>query len=799
MTHIYRFILSSLLLLHGACIYAHLSGQVVDEKGNPLIGANVVWAGTGIGTVTNLDGVFEVEPIRQTKYLVASYVGYRSDTILVRNRDAIIFSLVPDNEVLDEVTVTERKLGVIRSRYEAFDTQTLGAAELCKAACCNMSEAFETNASVDVAYADAATGAKQIKLLGLSGTYVQLLGENCPAVRGLAQNFGMEFIPGPWMESIQVSKGTSSVINGYEAITGQINVEYLKPQTQDPVAFNLYTNTELHAEANFTGGWDIPIPRDPMMGSLSTGVLAFYKEGAFPMDDNRDGFLDMPTMRNLNLLNRWYYKNDRYTFQFLLRGLHDERHGGQRMGYHHFRKPDYTAPDNPYLIDLRTDRIDGFMKNGFIFDPESGMSLGIIAAFSYHDQENNYGNRLWRAAQGNLNFNAIFQNTWEGGEYKDDCIDHKLSAGLSLNYDHYRENLEGVMDIPAGAEPVLSRQEAVPGLFAEYNLKVGHDLSMVAGLRGDYSTLYRRFFATPRLNLRYTPWDWWTIRTSIGLGYRSPNMVADYANFLPSNRRWLISPLEVESEGVRPAQERSMNVGATMTWDIPMGSRHMQLSAEYYYTHFFNCLVADADRDIHSVSFFNLSDVPGARSFSHNAQIEASMEVLRGWTWTAAFRYADVRQTSWNSAANEGMGAYELRLKPLTNQFKAVITTSYQTPLKTWQFDLTAQFNGGGRMPDGFATPAFLTDARASQYEQRGGELYYRWYPQLLGQITKYWRTCSLYVGAENMTNFRMAEPVVAASEPFGTDFDASMTWGPTTGWKVYIGFRWNLPRPDND
>lgn len=773
----------------GAPAYAHLNGQVVDEKGNPLIGANVFWAGTGVGTATNMDGVFEVEPIRQTKKLVASYLGYRNDTILVKDRSVIIFSLVPDNETLDEVTVTERKMGVLKSRYSAFDVETIGAAELCKAACCNMSEAFETNASVDVAYADAATGAKQIKLLGLSGTYVQLLGENCPAVRGLAQNFGMEYIPGPWMESIQVSKGTASVINGYEAITGQINVEYLKPQTQDPIAVNVYTNSELHAEANVMGGWDIPIPNDPLMGQLSTGLLLSYKNGSFPMDDNRDGFLDMPLMQNLNILNRWYYKNDRYTFQFLVRGLHDDRRGGQRPAYHHFRKSDIPLPTNPYQISLRTDRIDGFMKNGYVFDEESGMSLGVITALSYHNQENKYGSRLWKADQWNLNVNAIFQNSWEGGELhghehghehgedcEDECIDHKLSAGVSLNYDKYREDLSIVGD--------LGRQEATPGVFAEYNLKVGTMFSMVAGLRGDYSSLYRRFFVTPRLNLRYAPWEWWTIRTSIGLGYRSPNLVADNAQFLPSSRTWNIAG-EVK-------QERSMNVGATMTWDIPMGSRHMQLSTEYYYTRFMNCLVADMDASRHEVRFFNLEDVAGARAYSHNAQIEASMEVLRGWTWTAAFRYTDVRQTTWNAQALEGQGGYEVRMKPLTNQFKAVVTTSYQTPLKKWQFDLTAQFNGGGRMPDGL-------DDLGRQYYMQNGSQYYRWYPQLLGQVTKYWRTCSLYVGAENMTNFTMDHPILGAENPYGTDFDASMTWGPTTGWKVYIGFRWSLAKPDND
>ena len=170
---------------------------------------------------------------------------------------------------IEEVTVVQRKKGKVKSRVEAFDTEKINSEELCRAACCNLSEAFETNASVDVAYSDAATGAKQIRLLGLGGTYVQLIQENTPAVRGLAQNFGLEYIPGPWMSSIQVSKGTSSVINGYEAVSGQINVEMLKPQTQNPLSINLMVNSETMAEANIMGGWQLK-------DHLYTGVLAHY-------------------------------------------------------------------------------------------------------------------------------------------------------------------------------------------------------------------------------------------------------------------------------------------------------------------------------------------------------------------------------------------------------------------------------------------------------------------------------------------------------------------------------------------
>ena len=642
---------------------------------------------------------------------------------------------------IEEVTVVQRKKGKVKSRVEAFDTEKINSEELCRAACCNLSEAFETNASVDVAYSDAATGAKQIRLLGLSGTYVQLIQENTPAVRGLAQNFGLEYIPGPWMSSIQVSKGTSSVVNGYEATSGQINVELLKPNTQNPLSLNLMVNSEAMTEANIMGGWQLK-------DHLYTGVLAHYGGGFMAMDENHDSFADMPKTQNANLANRWFYKQGNYTFQAFVRGLYDRRRGGQ-IGHM------ADTITNPYLINLNTWRVEGFFKNGYVYDPESGSSVAVITAVSYHDLYNHYGLRTWKANQLNAYLNAMWQGVFEGSGDVDN--DHRLTAGVSLNVDNYRERLTILPQ-------ALDRLEVVPGIFAEYNLKYDEMLSLVAGVRADYSTRYG-FFVTPRMNIRYTPFEWWTLRGSVGMGYRSPNAIADNAFILPSSR---VLHLADEIK-----QERAVNTGLSTTFYIPMGSKELQLSMEYYYTHFLNSLIVDPDQDKHAVYIYNQTDLPGAKSFAHSAQVEASMEVLRGWTWTLAFRYTDVEQTTLCAD-----GIARLRPKALTNRYKGVITTSYQTPLKKWQFDVTAQFNGVSRVPDGFEQP-------------------FTWYPQLMAQITKYFRTCSIYLGAENMTNFRQDPCIVDSFHPWGSDFDASMVCGPTTGWKVYLGFRYDLEKPE--
>jgi len=765
-----RFLYLFIAILTLPTVNAQISGVVLDEHGEPLVGANVYWANTGVGVATDIEGNFTLMPVKGTNRLVTSFVGCHNDTIVVLNREPLTIVLV-DETVLDEVTITERKMGVLKSRTSAFDTQTIGTEELCRAACCNLSEAFETNASVDVAYADAATGAKQIRLLGLNGTYVQLLQENTPAVRGLAQTFGLEYIPGPWMNSIQVSKGTSSVINGYEATSGQINVELLKPNTQNPLSINLMVNSETMAEANIMGGWQIPLKEHEEHEhhhehdehchheSLYTGILAHYGHSFMAMDENKDGFADMPLEQNANLANRWFYRHGDYTFQAFLRGLYDRHRGGQNV--HH------TSVANPYLIDLVNWRVEGFLKNGYVYDDESGSSVALITAVSYHDLNNTYGPRLWQAKQLNAYLNGIWQRNWEGGGLIDN--DHRLSAGVSLNVDNYRERL----NILASN---LDRLEITPGVFAEYAYTFGETLSLVAGVRADYSTRYG-FFVTPRANVRYSPFAWWTLRASAGMGYRSPNAIADNASVLPSSRVLHLADTI--------NQERAVNTGISTTFYIPLGSKQLQLSLEYYYTHFLNSLIVDMDRDQHAVYIYNQTDING-KSFAHSAQIEATMEVLRGWTWTAAFRWTDVEQTTFNATKN----AYELRPKALTNRFKGVITTSYQTPLKKWQFDVTAQFNGISRMPDGFT-------AYGDFLGGYGTPKPITWYPQLMAQVTKYFRTCSLYVGAENMTNFRQDSPIIGADAPYGTNFDASMVCGPTTGWKVYVGFRYDLEKKE--
>ncbi|MDO4190605.1 MAG: TonB-dependent receptor [Bacteroidales bacterium] len=753
-------ILLSLLISVATAQAQTVRGKVTDTKGEAIIGATLKWKDTNMGAVSDLDGNFNIEAHDVQDQLIVSYVGYKNDTITVDNPDKFVNIVMKEDAVqLSTVVITGRKAATVTSRLDAGQSQTLTGDELCKAACCNLSESFETNASVDVAYSDAATGAKTIRMLGLSGTYVQMLSENTPGVRGLAANYGMEYIPGSWMESIQVSKGTSSVINGYEATTGQINVEYIKPQKASPIAINGMLNHMLRAEINATGGWELtPV--------VSTAVLAHYKTEPMEHDGNGDGFLDLPKNQQINALNRWYFKTDRYTGQILFRGLYDERHGGQSSK---------AITNNRYGIDINTTRFEGFMKNGYVFDKEKGTSIGLILSASYHHHDSEYGKTTYDAKQTNVYFNGIFQTNFTD--------DHKLSAGLSINYDKYNETLYYDPKFSVYQRQIqdydFNRSELTSGIFAEYAYNYTETLSLILGLRGDYSNRFG-FFATPRFNIRYAPWEWLNIRASVGLGYRSPNIISDNGFMLPSSRNIYFYENYKEDPLKKFRQERAMNTGASLTFHIPIQAKELRITAEYYYTHFFESVVADLDSDPHEIRFYNLD---GGRSYAGSFQVEAEMEILRGWTMTAAFRHTDVKQT---------IGGV-LREKPLTNRFKGLITTSYQTPLKKWQFDFTAQFNGGGRMPDGFINEYQNND----QYHlsSDGTTLYYKWYPQLMAQVTRYFKNWSIYIGGENLTNFKQSNPIVNGENPYSSNFDGSMAWGPIHGTMAYIGFRWAIDK----
>ena len=550
-----------------------------------------------------------------------------------------------DGKVVREVTISSRKSGRVKTGGLG-NTEFISSKELLRAACCNLGESFTTNPSVDVNYADAATGAQQIKLLGLSGTYVQMLTENIPNYRGLAAPYALGYIPGPWMQSIQVSKGASSVKNGYESITGQINVEFKKPQATPWTDANLYFNSDLKLEANLGANLKLS-------DKWSTALLGHYEILDKAHDDNDDGFADMPKMRQGSLMSRWAYISDTYMFQLAIKGLKEHREGGQIAHGH-------TA-HNPYLIDITNERYEAFAKNALILNPELMTNIALILSGSIHHERSSYGHKRYDADQRNGYASLMFETDLD--EH------HNLSTGLSLNHDYLSDDSD--------------TDETTPGVYAQYTYKIGETFTVMGGLRWDHSSLWGSY-VTPRMHVKYSPTEWLTLRGSVGKGYRTPHILAENSYMLASSRQLIIN----EDIG----QEKAWNYGLSTQLKIPVGGRTLDLNAEYYYTHFIQQAIIDYDVAEGMIEVHGLSNHD--KSYSHTIQVDATYEILPKLNVTAAWRWNDVKAT-YNG---------ELRQKPMNSRYKGLLTASFAPGLGKWQFDATVQLNGGGRLPDNHGT-----------------------------------------------------------------------------------------------
>lgn len=704
-----------------------MCGVVKDDKGNALTGANVVWIGTNFGTTTDVNGAFTLDRRQDVNSLVVSFVGYENDTVSCEGADFVEVTLRGEI-TLDDVVVKSSRPGRLRAKG-AENIEITTSTELCRAACCNLGESFSTNPSVDVEYSDAATGAKQIKLLGLSGSYVQMLTENVPAFRGAAAPFSLGYIPGTWMHSIQVSKGAATVKNGYESITGQINVEYLKPQLDEELDVNLFLDSHLKFETNVEGNLHFN-------DALSTGLLAHYENMWMEHDGNGDGFMDLPKVQQYDFMNRWMYKTDHYVMQAYVKALKEDRNGGQTEGQHQNHS---KIDENPlYKINIGSERYEGVIKNAYIFDEIHNTNVALVLSGSIHKMNSLYGLRSYDVNNNNAYAQLMFETEFTPS--------HSISTGLSFNHDCFDERWKLLQNL------VKAPDENIGGVYAQYTFNYDDRFVFMAGLRGDYSDLYGAF-VTPRAHVKWSVSDLLKLRFSAGKGYRTPRPMLDNHTLLASSRDIIVdNDLK---------QEEAWNYGATASFDIDIFDKCLIINLEYYYTNFINQVVTDVDSDIHQVHFYNLDGI----SYSHTFQIDATYPFFEGFSLLGAFRYNDVKTTI------NG----KLRDKPLSSRYKGLVTATYKTPLEIWQFDLTLQINGDGRMPDGFGT----FDA----------------YPILNAQILKWFRWGNIYIGGENLTNFKQKNPIIGCHDPWGENFDATMIWGPVDGIMVYAGIKWKLSK----
>ena len=633
------------------------------------------------------------------------------------------------NSTLKTVKIRSRHIDGISRIGGAENGHNIGQDELFRAACCNLGESFVANPSIDVNYNDAAVGARQIRLLGLSGQYVQMLYEGLPASTGATLPYSLGYVPGAWMKSISVSKGASSVKNGPQSITGQINVEFLKPEDEPSLQVNLYGDSRLKSEGNI-------MANTHLNHHLSTNLLVHYEQDFGHHDDNGDLWHDSPAIQQLHVQNRWKYAKGRYILHAGIGYLQEEREGGQMQ-----------SVANPYRVLLDGRRAEVYMKHAYLINREHNTNIALLINGFQYDLDGTFGSKSYYMDQINSNGQLVLEHEFSYA--------HSLSTGLSLNVDCWNERLLAT---------TLNRptNDYTSGAYAQYTFTPSYRLTVMGGLRVDHSTFFDRTFVTPRLHVKWILTEHTTLRASCGKGYRTSHALAENHFLLASGRTLVVGDLP---------QEEAWNSGLSAAFYLPVGKKHVKLNAEYYYTDFIHQSVVDYDSDPSKII---IDDLDG-QSFSHTAQIDATYDFSDALNLLAAIRYNHVR-CSYGG---------ELMEKPLQSRYKGLVTLGWKPRMGIWQVDVTLALNGGGRMPK----PYTLADGSASWDEE------FPAYPQLSAQVTREFRHFSLYIGGENLTGYRQDVPVFNAGNPWSTDFEPTMIWGPVHGVMAYGGIRLKLKR----
>ena len=726
-------------------------GTVVDEANLPLMGAEVYWNGTQIGVSTDDNGTFTLKRTENSNTLVISYIGYKTKTIKVTNSEALHIQLEPQS-ALEEVVVTQKRANTMKSQWQVANLHTMSSGELLKAACCNLSESFSTNPSIDVNFSDAVTGNKQIKMLGLTSPYILMAEENIPAMRGASQAYGLSFVPGTWIESIQITKGAGSVINGYESISGQINYEIEKPINARPFFLNLYTSEDSRYELNAH-------TKVKLSDKWATSLLAHGNIRQRKSDHNHDGFIDNPIGNQINLLNRWQYSNaEKGWVSFLnLNYMKDERQAGQ-IDYNPLTDKGTT---NAWGSEVNSERFTLSNKTGYVFPDTPYKSIGLQNSFQSHRQDSYFGLNSYDIHQkswyGNLIYNSIIGNT-----------QHKFATGLSGTYDDYNEQL--TTSALAGD---FSRIDRSVGAFFEYTYDNSSNFSFVAGIRADSHNNLGNFI-TPRFHLRYNPWKQATFRLSAGRGKRAANVIAENQQLLASSRQLhIIGGDGGKLYGLNP--EIAWNYGASFLQAFKIWGKNAELSVDFYRTHFDNQVVVDLDHSPQQALFYNLD----GKSFANSLQAEVSISPAKGLDFKAAYKYYDV-QTQFTK------GQLEKTLTPKHRWFANIAYETADTQENNhsqWKFDVTFNWLGEQRLPTTATTPLAY---RLSDYAPS--------FATLNAQITRVFsKKFEVYVGGENITNYKQANGILAADAPFGAYFDSTMQYAPAFGQMYYAGLRFKL------
>lgn len=727
-----------------AAAQAPISGRVLAEGADsgPLPGANLIWAGTLTGASADSEGRFSLPlPEAWPAALVTSFVGYRPDTLVMQGAPsaALTIRLRPTVE-LKAFEVVERESGTQMSTRTTIATEIIGAKELKRAACCDLSESFETNATVDVNYSDAVSGTKTIRMLGLDGRYAQISLENLPFIRGLSSSYGLTLIPGTWIQDINLSKGLGTAVNGPNAMTGQIDLCLLDPLAEGPLFVNMYGNSQGRAEAN--------IHSAQSTGANSGNILMvhgnyFQQE----MDQNNDGFLDSPKSQRFNIMDRWMRRTERGMTQIGLRYVTDERIGGQTEEF--LSQPQFQDRDTrPYVVDINNELIDIFGKQGVVFKNDPTKSIGFLFAGRQHTVGSTFGDRVYEGEQHSMYLSAVYQMLLGTGT-------DQLKAGLSYQFDDYAEAFQ---------DSTFGRVERMPGVFAEYTVKRA-DFTLVTGIRADANSYFGNNVA-PRVHLKYDLGPLTNVRFSAGQGFRTALPLVENSSVMASSRTVVVDG--------NLGMERSWNIGGSFQHKFKWLDHKWAFNIDVYRTEFTHQVVTDLDRAPTTVAFYNLD----GSSYANSLLTDLQVEVTRQLDLKLSYRYYEAKTTY------DGV----LRERPFTPGHRGLVSLAYTDKKELWRADVSLNLFGEGRIPNTSSNP------EAYRFAQRSPS-----YATLHAQVTRVLGAWEIYLGGENLTSTIQQQQIIAAEDPFGPYFDASLIWGPTNKAMIYGGFRFTLPQKNQE
>ena len=718
----------SVAQLHGFVRGVNLSDTLA------LNGAKIKLLHAKKATFSDSEGKFELYlGKRFPDTLVILSTGYRPDTILLSEKDRFgAISIVLFSDQLQPEVLVERKAGNGTMKISIAQVERISHGELKRAACCNLSESFETNASVDVNLTDAVTGARKIQLLGLDGVYTQFQLENVPFLRGLETAFGMQSFSGIWLDGIQISKGTGSVVNGHESMAGLINLSVKNPFDAERLLVNVYGNRFGRAESNV-------ILSHRINERWASSLLLNGALNQTNIDENSDGFLDLPRFKNVSALNKWQFNGERMEAQFSVYGYYDDRFAGQSP---------FSPALVPFHMALTNQHLEATAKTGF-FGSHPGESLGIINHVKVHRTGGYFGG------------NSIGGQRISSGEEK--------RYYVSINYD--RSSADGKHTLKSGVSTtllditqqagisILQRTEITTGPFAEYSLLLNR-LSVQSGVRLDYHSLFGWFFV-PRIHAKYALTPKTDLRLTGGKGWRVPNFLMENNVLMASNKTWILP-----SEGVLP--EISWNIGASVASEFVMLERKATLTIDAYYTWFERQLTVDRDVSPNSLVFRYIEN----QSTALACQAELDWTISKQFSVRAAYKFLQV-ESIYNGIMQQ---------QPMIPMHRMLYTVSWNSRNKRWQADLTANMVGAMRMPDNHSGSGTVHETHYSP-----------WYPYLFGQVAHQWKKVKVYIGVENLLNVKQPNPIISASNPQDPNFDATMVWGPITGINIYGGLTYNL------